>query len=360
MTPDDPNTRPPYTYLRRGRWFWEPPPRLRGPTHKVQALGADQAVAWDVARRLNRSLAGDGAATPGSVRWLFSQFEASEKFAAKAESTKKDYRWLGRLLSEHRVGGVGLGDLPARALKPRHVDRIHAEIAKERGAATGHYACRYARRVWNWGRRQEAVTENPWAGMELAGLAAREQRWTLAQVDAAMAQAVEMQWPSMALAIRLAWRLGLREQDVLGLTWTQVEQRNVGTRKTGAAVPIVVDAYPDLAAALAQIIVRRCVPAVAAPAQRCERIAVPSQRDPPRPVLLLLLKDGCAALVGGLVCHGSLSGNGWPFAAMRCGTTNDASRSRSGSVGASRFSPTISGLDPRQTPASASHSPTTV
>lgn len=251
MTPDDPNTRPPYTYLRRGRWFWEPPPRLRGPTHKVQALGADQAVAWDVARRLNRSLAGDGAATPGSVRWLFTQFEASEKFVAKAESTKKDYRWLGRLLSEHRVGGVALGDLPARALKPRHVDRIHAEIAQQRGAATGHYACRYARRVWNWGRRQEAVTDNPWAGMELAGLAARDQRWTMAQVEAAMAKAIEMTWPSMALAIRLAWRLGLREQDVLGLTWTQVEQRNVGTRKTGAAVPIVVDAYPDLAAALA-------------------------------------------------------------------------------------------------------------
>lgn len=251
MTPDDPTKRPPYTYLRRGRWFWEPPPRLRGPSHKTCALGADQAIAWTMARGLNRQLAGDGAATPGSVRWLFQQFEASDRFSSKAPSTQKDYRWLGRVLSAHLAGGVPLGDLPARSLRARHADKIHAELAAKHGAATGHYACRYARRVWNWGRRQEAVGDNPWAGMELAGLAARTQRWTREQVEAAIATAEKAGWPSMGLAIRLAWRLSLRQQDVLALTWTQIEARMVETRKTGAPVPVVADAYPDLRRALA-------------------------------------------------------------------------------------------------------------
>ena len=71
MKPDDPTVRPPYTYLRRGRWFWEPPPRLRGPSHKTVALGADQAAAWALARILNRDLAGDDTSgLPGTVRWL--------------------------------------------------------------------------------------------------------------------------------------------------------------------------------------------------------------------------------------------------------------------------------------------------
>lgn len=250
MTPDDPTARPPYTYLRRGRWFWEPPPRLRGPSHKTVALGADQAVAWSVARGLNRQLTGDGAAAPGTVRWLFRQFEASDRFATKAASTQKDYRWLGRLLATHQVGGVPVGELPAKAIRARHADKIHTDLAARHGAATAHYACRYARRVWNWGRRQEAVGDNPWAGMELAGLAARTQRWTRDQVDAAIAAAEKAGWASLGLAIRLAWRLGLRQQDVLGLTWTQIEARLVQTRKTGAAVPVVADAYPDLRRAL--------------------------------------------------------------------------------------------------------------
>lgn len=250
MTPDDPNQRPPYTYLRRGRWFWEPPPRLRGPSHKTVALGADQATAWTVARGLNRQLAGEGNAAPGTVRWLFDQWEASDKFASRAASTQKDYRWLARLLSSHQVGGVALGELPAKALRARHADKIHADLAAKHGAATGHYACRFARRVWNWGRRQEAVTDNPWAGMELAGLAARHQRWTREQVEACIAAAEKAGWRSVGLAVRLAWRLGLRQQDVLGLTWTQLEARLVDTRKTGAAVPVVAEAYPDLRRAL--------------------------------------------------------------------------------------------------------------
>lgn len=247
MTPDDPNQRPPYTYLRKGRWFWEPPPRLRGPTHKTVALGADQATAWTVARGLNRQLAGDGKAAPGTVRWLFDLWEASDKFASRADSTRKDYKWLARLLAGHQAGGVALGTLPARALRARHADKIHADLASKHGAATAHYACRFARRVWNWGRRQEAVGDNPWSGMELPGLAARKQRWTRDQVETFMEQATKAGWPSQALAAHLAWRTTLREQDIIALTWTQVDQRLVDTRKTGAEIPLVVAAYPDLA-----------------------------------------------------------------------------------------------------------------
>ena len=40
--------KPPYTQLRIGRWYWEPPLRARR-RHglKVQALGAERADAWE-------------------------------------------------------------------------------------------------------------------------------------------------------------------------------------------------------------------------------------------------------------------------------------------------------------------------
>lgn len=263
MTPDDSNGRPPYTYLRKGRWFWEPPPRLRGPSHKTVALGSDQATAWTVARGLNRELSGNPTkGLPGTVRWLFSQFEATSRFdqldtdgkvdstGTLAAKTQKDYRWLGRLLSAHVLANVPLGTVPARALKARHADKIHGAVKEKHGAAAAHYACRYARRVWNWARRQEHVADNPWAGMELATLAARKQRWTREQVEAFCAKAVQKGWPSQSLGVRLGYWLGMREGDIIALTWTALDSRSVETSKTGAEVPASASAYPDLRKAL--------------------------------------------------------------------------------------------------------------
>ena len=220
--------------------------RQRGPTYKVQARGPDRAAAWQVVPQLNRAPMVGNAAVPGSVSWLFQQCKGSDKFTSKAENTQSDCRWVRRLLGAHPVGGVQLGGLPARAMKARHADRIHAEALTKHGRAAAHYACRFARQVWNRGRRQEAVTANPLAGMELQGLPARNQRWTPEQVETVCAKAVEKGSASIALAVRLAYRTTLREQDIFALTWTQLEERLVETRMTAIDVPLIADAYPDL------------------------------------------------------------------------------------------------------------------
>ena len=58
-SPDDPEKKPPYVQLRKGRWYWEPPLRLRK-SHNLEtkALGADQANAWTYGRKLNKEHAG--------------------------------------------------------------------------------------------------------------------------------------------------------------------------------------------------------------------------------------------------------------------------------------------------------------
>lgn len=256
-SPADSDGKPLYTQLRKGRWYWEPPLRLRR-SHglEVTALGADQTAAWAYARKLNRALVGrdPAAPVPGTVAWLFEEFFASDRFAGLAVSTQGDYRWLARRLGDMPIGMQNLGRLNARSVKPRHADAIYARLRVESGHTTAHYACRFARRVWKWAGRRELVDPhpNPWAGMELAGVPARHAQWSHPEVTAFVVTAATMGRPSLGLAVLLAYYLGHRQSDVLGLTWTALDVGERQTGKTGARVPIVAAAYPELAVALAQ------------------------------------------------------------------------------------------------------------
>jgi len=253
--PDDPDQKPLYTQRRKGRWFWEPPLRLRR-SHglETKALGADQSAAWVYARKLNKELAGldPGAAAPGTVAWLFEQFFASERFGSLAKSTQGDYRWLAKRIGLLQVGAQIMSGVQARAIKPRHADKLYSILKSESGPSAAHYACRFARRVWKWAARREFVdaTPNPWAGMELASIPQREQRWTREQVEEFVAQCHSENRSSIALATLLAYWLGHREGDVLTLTWAQLAAGERRTGKSGARAALSVAVYLDLAAAL--------------------------------------------------------------------------------------------------------------
>lgn len=125
---------------------------------------------------------------------------------------------------------------------------VSAKGAGEGGHASAHYACRFARRVWKWAARREYVDPiNPWASMELSGIAQREQYWAADQVVAFKAAAVENGRPSIGLAVTVAW-LGHRQGDVLTLTWTALDAGWRRTNKTKARAVLVPQAYPELAA----------------------------------------------------------------------------------------------------------------
>ncbi len=233
---------------------WDPPDRLRkshGLTTK--ALGKDQAAAWAMARTLNRDhlKLGPGAPVIGTVAWLLGAFidDENEKFAALAASTKRDYRWIcERVLTPLLVADKPFGSFPARSVRPRHADGIFLALKKEHGHSAAHYACRVARRIWHWGSRREMVdgAVNPWAGMELRSIAAREQRWTVEQVERFREMAIEKERPSLALAVSIAYWFGHRQGDILNLTWTALDAGKVRTRKTGGIAPVDVAAYPEL------------------------------------------------------------------------------------------------------------------
>lgn len=260
MPSDSDNTpdRPQHVKLVKGSWYWDPSDRLRK-SHglKTKALGKDQSAAWALARTLNRDhlKLGPDAPAIGTVAWLLESFLADKaKFGEAgtlAPSTQRDYKWIARkVLIPHVLGTRPLGQFPARSIAPRHADAIYAELRDKHGHAAAHYACRVARRIWHWGGRREMVDAavNPWSGMELRGIAAREQRWTAEQVAAVRAKAIEQDRASIALAVSIAYWFGHRQADVLNLTWTALDAGEVRTRKTGAVAPVDASAYPLLSA----------------------------------------------------------------------------------------------------------------
>jgi Phage integrase family len=247
--------RPLHVKQVKGRWYWDPPDRLRRALNlKTVALGADQGNAWAYAAKLNAEhlQLGPTAARVGSVRWVFAKFLESERAKSLADSTRRDYKWLAeRVIQPVRVGSLLVADMPAMGIKARHADRIYELIAQERGHATGHYATRFARRVWKWAARRELVdATNPWAGMELRSLPKRTQLWTPELVRDVVAAAEKGGRPSLGLATVLGYWLGYRQADILGLTWTALKEGFVETAKTGRRLPVDVTAYPELEAAL--------------------------------------------------------------------------------------------------------------
>jgi hypothetical protein len=88
--------------------------------------------------------------------------------------------------------------------------------------------------------------------MELQSVGKRSQRWSPEQVVAFCEKARALGWPSQGLAVQLSYWLTHRQGDVLGITHADLEAEGIQTRKTGAAVPVVVGAYPALVAALSQ------------------------------------------------------------------------------------------------------------
>lgn len=242
-----PDGRPPYTYLRRGRWwYWEPPAHTG---QKAVALGTDRTAAWREARRLNKRLKARG---PGSIHALIEGYQQSRLYTDLSPVTQGQYDHYLEVLAGLPVPTGTVGELQARALRPRHADGIYDTLVEKRGGAAAAYATRVARRVWAWGLRQELVDQNPWARMGLKGRPGRTQRWERAQVDQLIATAERLGRPSIALATTLLYWWGWRPQDVLGLTWADIAAGQVVSRKTKTPLPISVTAYPAVAAALAR------------------------------------------------------------------------------------------------------------
>ena len=180
---------------------------------------------------------------PGSISALIDAYFRSDKFAAKRPKTRQSYAYfLNRFENYLLPSGRRLGDMPAKALEQRHVDRIYNDFQERKPDLTqpsgpcgpilvptklaqANAIMRTASVIWSFGLRRKAVTLNPFKEMGKTETAPRSVTWTSEQVGKFVAQAFKDGWASVGAAALLAYELGQRLSDAqLTIRWRNYDE----------------------------------------------------------------------------------------------------------------------------------------
>lgn len=214
---------------------------------------------------------------PGTVSALIDAYLRSDKFASKAPKTRASYEaCLNRFENYVLPSGRRLGDIQAKALENRHVDKIYEAFQERRPDPTqppgkngpilvatklaqANAIMRTASVVWSFGKRQNAVSENPFLKMGKIGTPPRSVTWSPGQVAKFVAQAMKDGWASVGVAAMLAYELGQRLSDAQStIRWSDYDEARGRIRltqgKTNRDVSVPVS---DVLRAMLDVIPRR-------------------------------------------------------------------------------------------------------
>lgn len=172
----------------------------------------------------------------GTLPWLISEYQHSDKYKKRAEQTRYQYDLIARMMiawsKEKSHPQVGQMTVPS-ALKflDQFADR---PTYRMRAAAFGSV-------LWNFGRRLGVVTANVWKDLDLEAPEPEVHIWTETEIAAVVAKADEMARASIGTAVLLASETGQRQGDVLdmrrGREWDGTTLRRV-QNKTKAYVTV--------------------------------------------------------------------------------------------------------------------------
>lgn len=259
-------------------FYWTPPSfdRKRGCTIKAEALGKNQALAFDKAHALNallaewrRSLTGEAPparrSVIGTVAWLFHVYRQSDAYRLKvALRSRPDYeRNMQAIEDTPTTDGRTVGQLRVDSITPAAADKIVRKIIEQiaagpkgkgnkrgDGLRTGEKVVALAKRAWPVVQRLHPEffrkdVANPWEGVELAVRTRRVKPMvTRAEVYAFAKGCVAAGRPEPAAAAVICFEFLQRPENVLAgyVTWTDYRPPThphalkIHHHKTGAIV----------------------------------------------------------------------------------------------------------------------------
>jgi len=266
-----------------------------------EPLGTDYAVAIKRAEQLNihldawRTGRGDEKSLDlgprfGTVDWWFEAYTRSPAFEKLKERTKPTYRYQLRLLADlpTRTGGR-IGEVPARAITPRAVDKLYEAL---RGGKDGiklrraNHTIDIAKKAWTVVQRthpQQFLPSNPFVGLTRFRSTTTVQHATRAEAFALSAALQDFGHPHLAIVPLVCFEWLQRPENILAghLRWSDYRPSDrpshvrIVHHKTGEVVwhPLEVHGerfYPELEEALAGLS-KIAVPIVATPGERGAR-----------------------------------------------------------------------------------------
>jgi hypothetical protein len=225
------------------------------------ALGKEPIAAAAKAEEQNKRIddwragkePGRAGPVPGSVAWLVNKFEDSHQFKRKKPATRAFYTGALKALCGYQLETVKLGDVQARALAPKHADKMYLALQKidpdteePTQLPWANAIMRSARRVFSLGVRWGDVDINPFAKMELSAAPAREVVIPREHVDLFYETAINIGRRSMAVWARLSYELCQRAGDARRLSWTRYNGREVQVKQGKGGALVRAPLLPDL------------------------------------------------------------------------------------------------------------------
>jgi len=235
------NIRIPYLVgKKRGpqtRYYWAPDDKLRKAGWKMAALGTDEAAAIDLARAQNRKVEDwrNGGARPrevaahvrrGTFRQLIREYQESERFTQRRESTRREYLSCLRKLEQwagdeqlHHITRARVQTLKKALLKPA-TPGGPPSYARARNVMAVLY------NVLQLAVDDDRLAANPAANANVPAAPPRSRVITMPAIEAICAQAIEQDVPAVELAVLIGFEIMQREADVLHLTehnWKELE-----------------------------------------------------------------------------------------------------------------------------------------
>jgi integrase len=205
----------PYFRVTPSGYYWEPSIKLKRLGCTPEPLGRDLGLALARARTLNAEAAAGkpdvGQVRPGTITWLIRQWQASPAWATLASDTKQSYSMSFKAIE------AWCGEYPPRAVTRKAIKAWQRSLIANRSQAIANIVLTRLHKLMEMARDEGLVEVNPASRLGLRRVGGNREPWSLEEIAAVRAKAIELGRPSIALAVLLAANLGQRESDILKL-----------------------------------------------------------------------------------------------------------------------------------------------
>jgi integrase len=206
----------PYFRTTPSGYYWEPSIRLKRLGCTPEPLGKDLGLALARANALNAEAAagrpGAGQVREGTVTWLIRQWQASPAWADLAEDSRQSYRMCFRAIE------AWCGDYPPRSVTRKAIKAWQRSLIEHRTQSIANVVLTRLHKLMEMARDEGLIEINPATRLGLRRVSGTREPWSLDEIAAVRAKAIELGRPSVALAVLLAANLGQRPSDILKLS----------------------------------------------------------------------------------------------------------------------------------------------
>lgn len=191
----------------------------------------------------------------GTLGALIAQYRSSPEFTGLADRTKYDYQKVFDYLRP-------LDAMPLHDIDRQFLYGVRDKAFAKRKRRFANYVVQVLSRRFNWGKHRDLAADNPAADVEPIRRPRNARQINRPWKDEEIATVLEAAPPELRVAIGLGAHLGVREADMLALTWKSYDGTAFEIRQAKTGEPLWVPAHKELRTILNERRERRLSPII--------------------------------------------------------------------------------------------------